>query len=87
VTNVGTGGEASFFPPNAFSLADSTGAPLLDFVTLTPPIPDASGDYYPGASREGWVAFELPSYDPYLIVFAPFDATVTTPDPRYITFE
>lgn len=87
VTNVGTGGQASYFPPNAFSLADATGAPLLDFVTLTPPVPDASGDYYPGASREGWVAFELPTYDPYLIVFAPYDAIGTTPDPRYLTYE
>lgn len=87
VTNVGIGGAPAFFPPNAFGLADSTGAPLLDFVTLTPPVPDASGDYYPGASREGWVAFELPNYDPYLIVFAPFDATKTTPDPRYLAYE
>lgn len=87
VTNIGTGGEASFFPPNAFALADATGAPLLDFVTLTPPIPDASGAYYPGASREGWVAFELPSYDPYLVVFDPFDVTVETADPRYFSYE
>lgn len=87
VTNIGTSGEASFFPPNAFALADATGAPLLDFVTLTPPIPDASGAYYPGASREGWVAFELPSYDPYLVVFDPFDVTVETADPRYFSYE
>lgn len=87
VTNIGTGGEASFLPPNAFALADATGAPLLDFVTLTPPVPDASGEYYPGASREGWVAFELPSYDPYLIVFDPFDVTVETADPRYFAYE
>jgi hypothetical protein len=87
VTNVGTGGVPAFFPPNAFGLADSTGVRLVDFVTLTPPVPDASGDYYPGASREGWVAFELPNYDPHLIVFAPFDATKTTPDPRYLAYE
>jgi hypothetical protein len=87
ITNIGTGGEASFFPPNAFGLADTAGAPLLDFVTLTPPVPDASGEYYPGASREGWVAFELPSYDPYLIVLSPYDATVETPDPRYFSYE
>ena len=87
VTNIGTGDEASFFPPNAFELADTTGAPLLDFVTLTPPVPDASGEYYPGAAREGWVAFELPSYDPYLIVFNPYDATVESPEPRYFSYE
>lgn len=87
VTNVGTGGEPSHFPANAFALADTTGARLLDFVTLTPPVPDASGDYYPGATREGWVAFELPSYDPYLILFDPYDATTESPDARYFTYQ
>lgn len=87
VTNVGTGGEPSYFPPNAFALADTTGARLLDVVTLTPPVPDASGDYYPGATREGWVAFELPSYDPYLILFDPYDATTESSDPRYLTYQ
>lgn len=87
VTNIDTGGDPSFFPPNAFALADATGAQLLDFVTLTPPVPDASGAYYPGASREGWVAFELPNYDPYLIVFDPYDVTTENPDPRYLTYQ
>jgi hypothetical protein len=87
VTNVGTGGEPSYFPPNAFALADASGTRLLDFVTLTPPVPDASGAYYPGAARDGWVAFELPSYDPYLIVFDPYDVTTETPDPRFITYQ
>ncbi|MBA2520512.1 MAG: DUF4352 domain-containing protein [Chloroflexia bacterium] len=87
VTNIGTGGDPSFFPPNAFALADATGAPLLDFVTLTPPVPDASGAYYPGASRDGWVAFELPNYDPFLIIFDPYDVTTENPDPRYLTYQ
>ncbi|MDQ3696293.1 MAG: DUF4352 domain-containing protein [Chloroflexota bacterium] len=87
VTNIGTGGDPSYFPANAFALADATGAQLLDFVTLTPPVPDASGAYYPGASREGWVAFELPNYDPYLIIFDPYDVTTETPDPRYLTYQ
>ena len=87
VTNTGTGGAAAHFPANAFRLADATGALLPDAVTLTPPVPDASGDYYPGASREGWVAFELPSYDPHLIILDPYGTMLPEPDPRYISYE
>ena len=84
VTNVRPGAEAAFLPPNAFTLADETGASLLDVTTLTPPRPDASGAYYPGASREGWVAFEIPGEAAYTVRFLPY---ATDPDPRYLTYE
>ena len=84
VTNVRAGGEAAFLPPNAFALIDEVGEPVPDVVTLTPPRPDASGGYYPGASREGWVAFELPvGYASALVRFLPYAGD---PDPRYIAY-
>lgn len=77
-------GEAAFLPPNAFALVDPAGAPIPDVATLTPPSPDASGAYYPGAVREGWVAFELPlGYDTAVVRFLPYS---TEPDPRYLGY-
>lgn len=60
VTNNRTGNAPAFFPPMALQLADSQGQTLAGTLTLTPPDPDASGWYFPGASREGWVVFEQP---------------------------
>jgi hypothetical protein len=85
VTNVHAGGGPAFLPPNAFTLADESGAPVLDIQTLTPPRPDASATYYPGASGEGWVAFDVPAaYTAALIRFLPY---ATNDDPRYLTYQ
>lgn len=84
VTNVRAGGEAAFLPPNAFALVDEAGTPLLDVFALTPPRPEASGAYFPGTSREGWVAFDVAPADAASIVrFLPY---ATDPDPRYLTY-
>lgn len=84
VTNVRTGGAQAFFPPTAFMLADGQGHAVNDVEILTPPNPDASGGYYPGASREGWVVFELPAdYNANLVRFLPYR---TDTDPRYLAF-
>ena len=84
VTNVRTGGASSFLPPTAFLLVTADAAPVNDVTLLTPPDPDASGTYYPGGGRDGWVAFEQPdSYPNSLIRFLPF---VTDSDPRYFDF-
>jgi hypothetical protein len=87
VTNVQTGGDPAFLPATAFMLVNAEGNAVSDVITLTAPYPDASGYYYPGASREGWVALEIP--DTYmatglsLIRFLPWR---TDADARYITF-
>lgn len=84
VTNNRTGGTPSYLPPTAFMLAGPDGKPIPDVLTLTPPDPDAAGAYYPGASREGWVAFEQPTdYVGALVRFLPFQ---TDTDPRYFTW-
>jgi hypothetical protein len=65
-------------------LADEEGNPVTDVLTLTPPSPDASGEYFPGAIREGWVVFEVPeSYSGSTVRFLP---NVTDDDPRYFSW-
>jgi hypothetical protein len=87
VQNVTAGGQTAYFPANAFTLVDEAGEPLTDVMTLTPPFPDAAGDYYPGAIREGWVMFDVPlEYTASTVRFLPFAHTATSLDPRYFSF-
>lgn len=87
IQNVQAGGDLAAFPANAFALVDEEGNPLLDIATLTPPRPDAAGDYYPGATREGWVMFDVPvDYTTQIVRLLPFAHTAATLDPRYFTF-
>jgi hypothetical protein len=84
ITNVRPGGEPAFLPPTAFMLATGDGNAYPDVTTLTPPRPDASGTYYPGASRDGWVTFEIPAnYGESVVRFLPYR---TDADPRYLTY-
>ncbi len=87
VQNARAGGMAAYFPANAFVLVDESGAPLLDIATLTPPRPDAAGDYYPGATRDGWVMFDVPvDYTAAMIRFLPYAHTAEPLDPRYFSY-
>lgn len=84
ITNVRAGGEPDSLPPNAFALVDEAGDPLPDLLTLTPPNPDAAGTYYPGATRDGWVAFDVSTaYAADTVRFLPY---ATDRDPRYLTY-
>ena len=75
------------FPANAFVLVDEAGTPLLDIATLTPPYPDAAGDYYPGALRDGWVMFDVPwEYTAAEVRFLPNAHTAPALDPRFFSF-
>ena len=92
-TNNGDDGLTRFLSPTAFQLADTDGSALNDIRTLSPPAPDLSGEYAAGASRTGWISFELPSncgpgganisYDADLLRFQPF---ATSEDVRYLTW-
>jgi hypothetical protein len=87
IQNVQSGGAPAAFPANAFVLVDEAGEPLLDIATLTPPRPDAAGDYYPGATREGWVMFDVPvDYAAATLRFLPFAHTAPSLDPRYFAY-
>ena len=87
VTNVGVGDAPASLPTTAFMLVDQEGNTPADALFLTPPDPDIAGEYYPGASREGWVAFEIPA--PHvatgspLVRFLPFR---TDTDPRFLDY-
>ena len=48
----------AYFATSALEIADAAGDPWDHTTTLTPPNPDVSREYLPGASGEGWVAFE-----------------------------
>jgi hypothetical protein len=57
---------------------------VLDVSRLTPPLPDVSGDYLPGASFTGWAAFERPAdFSGTLVRFQPFRRDE---DVRYLTW-
>ncbi len=87
ITNVRPGVAPAFLPPTAFMLVDGEGRAVPNTLTLTAASPDASGSYAPGASREGWVVFEVPT--PYvesgttIVRFLPYR---TNSDPRYFTY-
>jgi hypothetical protein len=87
VANVEAGDEPSFLPPTAFMLVNADGETVSDVITLTAPRPDASGYYYPGAAREGWVALEIP--DTYVatgLSLVRFLPARTDADARYLTY-
>jgi hypothetical protein len=83
VTNNRPGGDQAFLAQTAFLLADAGGNPIPDVLNLTPPSPEASGAYFPGATRDGWVAYELPVDGAALLRFLPYQ---TDDDPRYLTW-
>jgi hypothetical protein len=84
ITNNATGDRPAWFPASAFTLADGDGNPVPDVLTLSAPSPDAAGMYLPGATRAGWVVFDVPpSYGGSLLRFQPFR---TDGDPRFLTW-
>lgn len=84
VTNNLGGSAVTHFPVTAFSLSYDDGEEILDVSRLTPPLPDISGDYLPGATRTGWAAFERPvDFDGTLVRFQPYR---TDADVRYLTW-
>ncbi|MCO5220015.1 MAG: SH3 domain-containing protein [Thermomicrobiales bacterium] len=84
VTNNRPGSAVSHLPVTAFSLSYSDGEEMLDVSRLTPPIPDISGDYLPGATRTGWAAFERPAdFAGSVVRFQPYR---TDADVRYLTW-
>ncbi|MCC6790777.1 MAG: SH3 domain-containing protein [Thermomicrobiales bacterium] len=87
ITNNRTGLQPAYLAATAFTLADSAGDPNPDLSWLTPPFPDAAGGYFPGASREGWVLFDLatPLYTPDAS-YLRFLPNRTDDDARYFTW-
>ena len=87
VTDARPGGDPAFLPTTAFMLVGADGVAVPNALTLTPPVPDLSAAFYPGSSREGWIAFEIPAEyaesGATLIRFLPFRED---DDPRYLSY-
>lgn len=84
VTNNRSTPEVSHLPVTAFGLSYGDGEQILDVALLTPPLPDISGDFLPGATRIGWTAFERPvDFNGSLVRFQPYR---TDSDVRYLTW-
>jgi len=82
VTNVSP--YPAYFSTSALAIAGPDGEPWDHTVTLTPPNPEVSREYLPGASGSGWAAFEIADYaSPDLIRVLPFHIGGS---PRYIAF-
>lgn len=74
-----------FFSNIAFEIADFNGEPWDHTLTMTPPEPDLSQEYLPGATGQGWATFGPESYaEPNLIKVQPFK---TGGSARYIIFD
>jgi len=74
----------AFFSFTALHLADVNGAAWDPILALTPPLPDVAKEVLPGATREGWAAFQLAPW-------ASLDLLRVQPsrvadEPRFITF-
>jgi len=84
ITNNAPEPSLTTLPANAFVLTDTEGTPIPDMITITPPRPDASGSYGPGATRDGWVAFDIPGEKmPTLVRFLPFAPFTASTDARF----
>ncbi|MBA2278041.1 MAG: SH3 domain-containing protein, partial [Chloroflexia bacterium] len=73
-----------YFSSTALHLADADGAIVDDALALTPPIPAASGDYYPGSTGEGWVAWDTEDKSFALVRI---DLDPFADDPRFFALE
>lgn len=70
------------FSPNALMLCDTDGSTWDNVMTLNAPTPDVARRLVPGASREGWVAFQLKPYSPGTL--ARVAPSVVADAPRYV---
>lgn len=75
----------AFFSEIAFEIADFSGEPWDHTLTMTPPEPDVSQEYLPGATGQGWATFGGWTWtEPELIKVQPFK---TGGSARYVIFD
>ena len=83
ITNLSA--HPAVFSPNAMELADTSGEPWDNIMALTAPDPDLSREVMPGATREGWAAFQL---QPYVTNFTVRIMPSAVADkPRYVSLD
>lgn len=71
------------FSPNALMLCDTDGEVWDNVMALNAPTPDVARRLVPGASREGWAAFQLKPYSPGTL--ARVAPSVVADAPRYVS--
>lgn len=81
VTN--TSSRAATFSPNAVMLCDTNGEAWDNVMALSAPAPDVARRLVPGATREGWVAFQLKPYSPGNL--ARVASSLVADSPRYVS--
>jgi hypothetical protein len=71
------------FSPNALMLCDTDGEVWDNILALNAPIPDVARRLVPGATREGWAAFQLKPYSPGTLARVAPSAIADAP--RYVS--
>ncbi|MGC4107594.1 MAG: DUF4352 domain-containing protein [Thermomicrobiales bacterium] len=71
------------FSPNALMLCDTDGEVWDNVMALNAPTPDVARRLAPGATREGWVAFQLKPYSPGTL--ARIAPSVVADTPKYVS--
>ncbi len=74
----------AFFSYSALRLSAASGEPWDHVLLLTPPVPDVAKEILPGATREGWAAFQEMPWSPLELMRV--EPSVVTDEPRFITF-
>lgn len=74
----------AFFSFTALHLAASDGEAWDNILALTAPVPDVARELLPGATREGWAAFEQTDWS--VLERLRVQPSVVTDEPRFFTF-
>jgi hypothetical protein len=74
----------AFFSYTALHLADANGEAWDHILALTPPRPDVAREVLPGATREGWAAFQKASWASLDLLRV--QPSIIADAPRFITF-
>ena len=81
-TNIGD--RPAFFSFTSLHVADANGEAWDHLLALTPPPPDAAKEVLPGATREGWAAFQLAPWASLDLLRV--QPSIVADAPRFITF-
>lgn len=74
----------AFFSFTALRLAAADGRAWDHILALTPPLPDVAKEVLPGATREGWAAFQLPPWA--TLDLLRIQPSRVADEPRFVSF-
>lgn len=82
VTNISD--RPTFFSFTALQLAAADGEAWDNLMALTPPAPDVAKEMFPGATAEGWTAFELTPWSALELIRV--QPSLVADEPRFVSF-